>query len=137
MEFPTIFVITFLSGMSLPRKINGNSTSHLYFTERSHSSKKTPPKSPHLLGLRRWVKHQGVLSCFSFQFLDHNCKFFAWPGTPFVAVSYQINPLHKYQHLLTDRKLSWVITKQLPIRFYHDFFDFHSILSIIIPYCRW
>ena len=25
-EFPTIFVIKFLSGMSLPRKINGNSS---------------------------------------------------------------------------------------------------------------
>ena len=27
-EFPTIFVIKFLSGMSLPRKINGNSSSY-------------------------------------------------------------------------------------------------------------
>ena len=54
-EFPTIFVIKFLSGMSLPRKINGNSSvyyivrrpfrsldcknycSHLYFEAKSHS----------------------------------------------------------------------------------------------------
>ena len=50
-------------------------------------------------------------------FLDHNFKFFAWPGTPSVAVSYQINPLHEYRCLLTDRKSSWIITKKLSSSF--------------------